>query len=251
MHPRRNHKALPPMAVLLGLAGLLIQILLDAYVQDSSGLVTPGHPLEITLFVLAGAVLAAALYAARTMEEAEGYAESFPASLPALFGHILAALGIGYTVLTTRPYMGGNLAFVWQVLGFASVPCLVTAGLFRCRGKQPFFLMHLVPAVFLVVHAVSNYQDWSSEPQLSDYLFTLLGLAGMIFYAFYQSAFDADLQWRRKLSFSAYAAVGLGLMAVPGNYPWLYLGCSLWALLDRPLQRPRRRRRNPVTEEMV
>lgn len=250
MYSRRNQKWIPRAAVFLGVAGLVLRLALDRFFRDDRGLFPPTHPLSLGAVGVAAAALALAFYAARNMEKTEGYSVSFPASLPALFGHILAAAGILATVLTAKPGMAGTMTLMWMLLGLASVPCLLAAGWLRQRGKQPFFLLHLVPTLFLLIHMISNYQAWSRESQMLDYLFSLLGAAGVLLFAFYHSAFDAGLEWRRKLMFFACVGVSLSIAAIPGSpYPWLYLGCACWALLDRPVAWIRRRRPNPFGEE--
>lgn len=250
MYSRRNQKWIPRTAVLLGVAGLGLRMALDRFFRNDSGLFPPTHPLSLAAVGVAAAILALALYASRSMEETQGYCVSFPASLPAFFGHILAAAGILATALTAQPGMAGAVGLLWKLLAFASVPCLLAAGWLRQRGKQPFFLFHLIPTLFLLLHMISSYQAWSRESQILDYLFSLLGTVSALLFALYHSAFDAGLEWRRKLMSSAYAGVGLGIAAIPGSvYPWLCLGCACWALLDRPVAWVRRRRPNPFEEE--
>ena len=250
MYSRRNQKWIPRTAVFLGIVGLGLRLVLDRFFRDDSGLFPPAHPLSLAAVGVAAATLALAFYASRNMEEAEGYCVSFPASLPAFLGHILAAAGILATVLTAQPGMAGTMTLMWKLLAFASVPCLLAAGWLRQRGKQPFFLFHLIPTLFLLLHMISSYQAWSRESQMLDYLFSLLGTVSVLLFALYHSAFDAGLEWRRKLMFSAYAGVSLSVAAIPGSaYPWLYLGGACWALLDRPVAWIRRRRPNPCGEE--
>lgn len=250
MYSRRNQKWIPKVALLLGVVGFALRLALDRFFREESGLFPSAHPLNLGAMAVAMAALALAFYAARNMEDAVGYQDSFPASLPAFLGHMLAAAGILATVLTAQSGMTGGMMLLWKLLGFASVPCLMAAGWLRYRGRQPFFLLHLIPTLFLLLHVISNYQNWSRESQMTDYLFSLLGMAGALLFAFYHSAFDTGLEWRRRLMFFAYAGASLSFAAIPGSpYPWLYLGCGFWALLDRPVAWIRRRRPNPFEDE--
>lgn len=250
MLAKKPYNVLPLVSVALGLLGLTLYLAMAIFARDGKGLVAAHHPLAVAAVAAMAGSLAFSLYAALTMTDGKGYAQSFPGSNSACLGHGLAGLGIVLTVLTTQPAMAGKLASLWRLLGLVSAPCLMTAGLLRREGKKPSFLTHLVPAVFLMVHIVSNYRAWSSEPQVMNYLFPLFAIVCMLLYVFYHSAFDVGLEWRQKLTFFAYASVCLGLAAIPGSgYPWLYLGCSLWALLDQPALRPRRRKTEPQQEE--
>lgn len=249
MTARKNLRAVPTGILLLGLGAMGLRFALNYFFLDpQNGLVPSMHPLTVTAGVLLAAALVLGVWGSKAIDQVEGYEANFPPSVELLLGHTLAAAGILATVLTSQVNVGGSLALVWKLLAFASVPCLVAAGVLGLRGQKPQFLCHLVPALFLLFHAVSNYQTWSSEPQIVNYVCQLLGLVFLMLFAFYHSAFDAGLEWRQRLTFSAYAAACLSLAAIPGSsYPWLYLGCGLWALLDRPV--PQIRRPHPFVEE--
>ncbi len=250
MFAKKTYNVLPLAAVALGLLGLTLYLAIDIFARDGKGLVVLQHPLGAAAVATMAGSLALSLYASLTTAEVKGYDQSFPASRTACLGHVLAAAGILATVLTIRPAMAGNLTPLWRTLGLVSIPCLLAAGLLRREGRKPHFLAHLVPAVFLMVHIVSNYRTWSSESQVINYLFPLFAIVCILLFVFYHSAFDVGLEWRRKLTFFAYATVCLGLAAIPGSgYPWLYLGCSLWALLDQPAVQPRQGKTEPNQEE--
>ena len=237
MHPRKHQMILPCVMLLAGILGMVLRLLLNTDCLDQRQLLPAMHPLGMASGLVAVAALALAFCSARKQEKLEGDCPDFPGSRLAFLGHLLAALGILLTVAGSVPAATGGLGLVWKALGFVSVPCLAAAGWFRLRGKQPFFLLHLVPSVFLVVHTITQYQIWSSDPQLLNYIFSLFGIICMLFFTFYYSAYDAGLPWRRRLIFFALASVCLGLMALPGcSYPWLYLGITLWALMELPSQ---------------
>lgn len=250
MYSKHNKKVPPALALGLGLVGLLARLLLDTFGTDEKGLLIPFHPLGLLLVAAMAGGLILAAYSAWTIQEAEGYQKSFPGSAAGCLGHVLAGAGILLTVVLGKSRMDGTLSAAWVVLGYLSFPCLLAAGWSRLQGNQPFFLLHLIPTLFLTVHTVSHYRAWSSDPQVLGYVFSLLGIICILFYGFYQSAFDVGLEWRRKLTFFALASVTLGLASVPGSgYPWLYLGLALWALCDRPVPVTRRRRPRPKMEE--
>ncbi len=234
MFPRKNQNQVPGLMLLAGILGMLLR-LLAGLCTDQRGLVPRFHPVSLLLFAVTVAASALAVYASWKLPQVEGYEENFPGSLAGGMGQVFAAAGIALTVLLGTCAVQGTLETVWKLLGYASIPCLVAAGWLRVQGKQPFFLLHLCPALFLVIHTVTNYRTWSSNPQPMDYLFSLFGCVSMAFFAFYHSAFDTGLVWRRRLTVCALTAVFLGIVSLPGSgTPWLYAGCALWALLDRP-----------------
>ena len=235
MHIRKRQRLLPGQMLLAGVLGMGLRLLLNGYCTDYRLLLPTFHPLGVALGLLTAAALGLALYASIKMGKAPEAPEAAPASFQAFWGHLLAALGIGLTLLGSASEMHGSLGLVWKGLACASIPCLIAAGWLRLQGKQPVFLLHLCPCLYLVAHTIGQYQRWSSDPQLLNYIFPLLGIISMVFFAFYHSTFDAGFSWKRRLNFCGLAAICLGIMALPGcSYPWLYLGMVLWALTDLP-----------------
>ncbi len=223
-------KYLPLLCAVLGVAGLTVRRGLYAVAVDQRGLLTAHHPLEIALWLLTAAVLALIVSAVWKQKGSNRYIDNFGPSAPAAAGQVLAAAGIALTVIGGSPKMTGLLGTLWTVLGLASVPCLALAGFARLKGRRPFFLLHMIPCLFLAFHIVDNYRSWSGDPQLQDYLFALLGFMALTFFAFYNAAFDVG-SGRRRMQ------LGMGLAAVylcfvdlaQADCPWLDLGGIAWA----------------------
>ncbi len=222
-------------ALVLGCGGmaLVLRRLLYAAAVDHKGLLTPWHPLEGMLAVLSLGTLAAIWLTVRKLKGSRVYSDNFGPSKGALLGHCAGAAGIVLTVLTDLPPVAGIMSSIWQILGWLSPVCLVLAGIFRLRGRTPFFGLHLVPSVFGMVHLVSHYRLWSGNPQLQDYVFLLLGVVSVSLFSFYSASFEAG-EGERVLH------LGMGLSAVylllaelaHTTNPWLCLGGIAWALTD-------------------
>lgn len=224
---------LPAVSAALGGIALVLRFLMYAFASDDKGLPIPGHPLIIGLLLV---TVAAVLYIAAAVWKLDGsalYEDNFFPDRTAMIGHFAAAAGIALTLLTHEPMMYGYLGQGWKILGYLTPVCLILAGMDRCKGKQPFFLLHLIPCLFLVFHIVNHYQTWSGDPQLLDYGFALLGTMALMFFAFYTVEFDVGAGRRRMQLFMGMAAVFL-LTAELANtmYPWLYIGGILWAASD-------------------
>lgn len=222
---------LPAAMLLSGTAAMLLRRQLYLTAVDAKGLLLRHAPLEMLLLALTAAAAIVVFLAVKNDRGSELYEDNYSASVPAALGHVAAAAGIFLQVRWTVPGMGGYLGSVWQLLGLAAPVCLVLAGVLRLMGKKPFFLLHVIPCLFLLVHVVNSYQLWSSNPQLQDYLFALLASISLILLAHYTAAFEAGLG-NRKL------VLGTGMMAVYlclaelgwTDSPALYFGCMLWAL---------------------
>lgn len=226
-------KNLPLVTAALGGLGMTLRRLLYAFGADARGLLIPWHPISVLLTVLSVLTLGGIAAGVRTLPGSERYEDNFRPCVWAAAGHWLAAAGIGYTVLTNQPLMPNYLGQCWQCLGCVSPACLILAGIWRLRGKMPFFLLHLIPCLFLVFHVINHYQLFSGDPQFQDYIFNLLATMALMFFAFYNASFGAGLGNRRMQLGMGLAAVYLCLTELAvSRYPVLYLGGAAWALTD-------------------
>ena len=224
---------LPIVTAALGGIALVLRRVLYAVAVDAKNLLPVNHPLEIALGIFTGLVLACIAASVWKLDGSGRYEDNFQSDVPALVGHAAAAAGILITVLTNAPMMPGYLGNFWKVLGFAAPVCLFAAGYARLQGKQPFFLLHLIPCLFLVFHIVNHYQTWSGNPQFQDYGFALFGSMALVFFSFYTAAFDVEAGRRRMQLGMGLAAVYLCLAELAmTQYVWLYLGGIVWALTD-------------------
>lgn len=238
---------LPMVTAFLGGAALVLRTLLYLTGVDERGLLVPGHPLALALGVLTVAAMVYLFVSTWKLDGSARYEDNFSPSKNAMLGHFAAAAGMAVTVLTRYPLMDGYLGLLWQWLGYLSPVCLILAGIDRSRGKQSFFLLHLIPDLFLVFHMVNHYQIWSGDPQLHDYLFALLGGMALVLFAYHTAGFDVGMGRRRMQLFMAMAAVYLlaAELATTG-YFWLYLGCIAWAMTGICTLHPKP---EPVPEE--
>ena len=231
MKNRKKGPGLPLAMVVLGNFAMVLRRQLYVTAVDHKGLLLRGTTLEILLLALTGVALALIFLGLKNDRGGSGYDENFSASVPAGLGHVAAATGIFTMVRGTVFGMPGYMGLLWQLLGMAAPVCLVLAGILRILGKKPFFLLHVVPCLFLLVHTVGNYQIWSSNPQMQDYLFALLAILALILFAHHTATFEAGLG-NRKMVLGAGLAADYLCLAEMGwtDYPGFYFGCMFWAL---------------------
>ena len=222
---------LPWAIVLSGIIALLLRRQLFLTAVDARGLLMSHTLWEILLLALTAAVACMLLLTLKKDRGSSSYEDNYSASIPAALGHAAAALGILVLVRGGNPGMAGVLGRFWQVLGLAAPVCLVLAGAARLFGRKPFFLLHVIPCLFLLVYVVGSYRVWSSEPQMQNYLFALLAALALILFAHYTAAFEAGLGNRKMVLGAGLAAVYLCLAELGwSDEPGLYLGGMLWAL---------------------
>ena len=226
-------RKLSVMMLLFGLAALALRTGLYAAAVDARGLLLRGHPLTIALAVLSAAVLTIAALSTRKIKATGVYEDHYRADLPSALGCAAAGAGILATVLAGTPVTGSYLEKIWLFLGLASPVCLLLAAAARVLGKRPFFLLHVVVCLFFVLHIVTRYQFWSSQPQMQDYLFSLLGAMALMFFGFYKASLEAGLGDLRMTLGTGLAAIYLCIGELArSSCPLLYLGGILWVLTD-------------------
>lgn len=220
------------LAVLLpGIIAMLLRQQLYLTAVDVKGLLLRNTPLELLVLALTGAVLIFLLLVLRKDRGSNSYTDNYSASILGALGHVAGAAGIFLTVYTQPPIMEGYIGTAWQILGMGAPACLLLAGVVRLLGRKPFFLLHVIPSLFYLLHVVNCYQLWSSDPQMQNYLFTLLSTLALALFAHYTAAFEADCGNRRMTLGTALAAVYLCLAELGhSTAPFLYLGSMLWAL---------------------
>lgn len=243
-----NAKFLPAIVALGGGIGLLLRLQLYSAAVDEKNLLVPGHPLELLLLGLTAAVMAVIVLGAWPLYGSLRYSDNFPASRLAAAGSAVAAVSAVVTVLLAQPQTG-KLFVLWKVLGLLCGPCLLAAAFCRLEGKRPHFLLHGVVSVFWLLHMICHYQEWSVNPQLQDYLYSLLASVALLMFSYYQTAFDAGSGKRRTLMAVGLAGGFFGIVSLSGDVcPLLYGGFAVWALTNLCSMTPVRRRPNPVTE---
>ena len=233
MNQKAGSGKLSVMMLVLGIAALAMRWGLYATAVDAKGLLRRDQPLGIALMVLTACVVFRIALLVRKGKNADCCERYGTGGLAGAFGNVAAGAGILTTVLTGAPAMEGYLASAWRILGMAAPACLLLAGMLLVFGKRPFFLLHVVPSLFFLVHIVTRYQLWSAHPQMQDYVFALLGAMALMFFGFYTAALEADCG-------NSGMRLGMGLAAVylcmaelaRSSCPALYLGGILWVLTD-------------------
>jgi len=219
--------------LLFGMVALVLRRTLYATAVDVKGLLLRHQPMEIALIVLTAGVLIRIVLAARKIAPSGSYEDCYEASLFGAIGNVAAGAGILVTVLSGESLMGGYLNRAWHLLGLAAPVCMLLAGTARMLGKKPFFLLHVVTCLFFAVHIVAHYQLWSSNPQMQDYVFSLLGAMALMFFGFYAASMEADCGSRRMTVAMGLAALYLCTVELArSSCPALYLGGILWVLTD-------------------
>ena len=229
---------LPLATAALGTAAGLLRFCLYAAGTDEKGLLVPGHPLAIALWLLTAAAAGFVLLQVRRQAGKYSYSRNFPVSRAAAAGCFALAAGLFLTVMANR-HAGSLLEFIRNIACLTAVPSLAAVAVCRKLGKRPAFGFHAVICLALTLHTVSFYRTWSSHPQLMDSFFPMMGCLLLMLFAYYQTAFDVSMGSRRMLlgtgllaAFFCFAAIAQSGTAL------LYLTGGIWALTNLCTQNP-------------
>ena len=235
-------RRVPLWVLLFGLVCLGLRQGLYAFGMDDRGLLIRCHPLGLGLW---GVALAAGLWIVLLVRKLDGscrYEHNFTSSVLAAYGSFLMAAACAVTVLTQAPGVPGPLGLLWKGLGVLCGLLMIWAGICRLQGKVPSFLTHGGLCLFLLVHLMNQYQRWCSDPQVMDYVFQMLGVLALAFFAYYTAAFSVGRGNRRMQLGSGLLAVLLCTAAVSAeSFPFLYLGGAAFALTNLCFLLPRPR----------
>lgn len=225
-HTLRNRVLFFGSTVSLGLLSFYLHRTMVHTCIDSKGLLIDGNLPGRLLWVVGIAMGLLLGLMVRTVGGNGSYEDNFPRSLPS---GLLATAG-GALMLTAVRAMTFDAP--WQFwLGIAAGIAMIAAGVLRCFGRRPPFLLHGLVCLFMINVLIRNYQRWSADPQLHDYAYQLLAGVLLMLAAFHRTCCDAGLLQRKKLittcltaAFCCLASLGDALM------PRFYLGSALWAL---------------------
>lgn len=232
---KRPGSVLKLVAVIGGLLGLLFRFWLEMDAIDDKGLLIPGHPAHICLWILCLTVFPVLLLGSVRFQGATKKVP-IPKRAP------LAALGCVPAIMLLMLDIINNFQTVHAVFTLLSVmvlASLIVLALARLRGKTPPVLSHTAICVWMVVMLLQMYRDWSFDPQLHNYCFQLLAFVALSLATYQQAALDGGMGNFRKLWFWSLSAGFLCLTCL--NAGVHYTAAAIWVLTNLPIPRVRKR----------
>ena len=242
---RRLTLALPLAAVGFGAAGFFLRRWqLETAFEEVSGLLIPGKPATIALvamLIAAAAICIAIGFAALSKNIPSGYLTNLAAphaavsGLDFLAGGLLVAAGaweIGRFVALVRDWAmftlsdlpavvagaAGEFGVIRLVLSVCLIPtgiCMILVGMLgnqRDEGKGRFRSILLAPGYCACVWLVAAYQKHTTNPNIMEYLFLLLGIVCVIFAAYAAASFSFEKP--RPILCAVSGTMGIVLLAV-------------------------------------
>lgn len=208
---------------------------------DSDGLMISGSPSTWVLGILCALLTVLALILSHRLAKHSGYEESFSSETPEMVVSLIAAAlllaGCGLSLVTSP----SGINVLVQFLGIASALCIAVTARQRYQGVVPKAALHLLPCLYLVVRLIVDFKQWSVDPAVLDYCYTLFASISAMCAVFHLGGF-CFAQGRRRTSvfwcllcivFSAVSLAdgGLSHCLLTGGIG-LWAGVNGWQLLE-------------------
>lgn len=231
----------------VGGLGLALRIVLYATGTDDKGLLARNHWACTAVWLLTAAVALLLFFQTRHIQGPEAYRDAFPVSYVSGLGAIAMGVVVLVTTISGLKNLDTNLGRVLTVVGFVAAVSLVFIGICRLMGMKPLFLCHGAVCIYFALRMVSQYQLWSSDPQLQDYVFYLMAYVCLMLTAYHHAAFDAGMGVHRWLWLLSLASVYLCCLSLKGNQDiWLLFTAGIWAFTNLTTLTVKPRRQRPA-----
>lgn len=225
-------KRIPLLALFGGALGFLLRLWLFVTGVDHKGLLRADHPANSLVFLLTAAVLLGLYLCLRPLTGIPTYKRLFKRSPLSAAGCWVAAAGILIADFFEIFSVRDNISLLSFVLGALAAASLVLLGIFRLRGARPKVYLHGCVTAYLMIHLVSQYRNWSAEPQLQAYGFQLFASVFLMLSAYHRTTLDARCGSRRWYVFFNYGALFFCLLALYDSQWPFYLSMVIWTATD-------------------
>ena len=223
------------VTALLGLVGAFLHHRMLVTGLDEKGLLIPGHPMTIALWVLCLGFIAAAFGISQTQKVTASFRKHFPACK--IRGALSIAGGAAVALYAVTLVLQAQLLV--GVLGIAAGIGMAFTGLCRFQGKHPSPMFHCIVCVFFIVRLVLSFQGWSADPQLQDYVVQLMACINLMMFAFHRASSDANMLNPKRTAFFGLCASFFCLASLADtSMALLFIGAGLWSVGAAPTLEP-------------
>ena len=192
---------------------------------DDKGLLIPGQPAQLLLWlVTAGAVVLAVLYSRQSPMPQNRKLHAVACWLLAVC--ILADIFLGLAEVRTR------LGWLTQIAGILCCAGLIWAGACQFTGKPVFFLAHGAVCLYFALRLMSSYHNWSGTPRILDYVFSMFSLVFLALFAYHRTAADVGMGKPRMQRLCAMRALYCTFVGSPMSIAPSSLAAALWVFTD-------------------
>lgn len=234
-----------PWAVLAaGVVGAICRGILFASGVDGKGLLISNHFAYSVLWALCALVAAMLLFGTWNLRQATKYRFNFPRSLFGSLGAAAAGICLLFYSLMPPFAQEDGLSLALGLVGILAAAAFVFLSYCRWKGLRPGALFYVILCVYFMLDLVHQYRLWSADPQLQDYVFSLLALVFVLLSCYYNATFASGDGNRKAHTFTHLAGVFCCVVTIPQcDAPLLYAALGLWLFTNlcnlTPLRMPR------------
>lgn len=234
-----SSKYISPVTEFCAVAGLLLRVALEIWGIDDKGLYMTWHPLYIGLFALSALLVLWLLLSCRKLSGQPVFSSSritFAGAIVAATGilvtdvfELIENLNTAFTFQSTATLVTLIASALCFVLGILASVALIFGGVLQRKGKRVHFLFYAVLTVYFLIHPLTQYRMWSSDPQLINYCFQLLASVCLLLTSYHRTALAAGKQGAKRYVFFSRLAIFFCSVSVVGEHLF-YLAMLLWLL---------------------
>lgn len=229
LHP----KYLPVLVPIISVLGLLLRLWTMGSGPDAEGLYAPQTVAWVLLWLVSGITVGGIALISSGLKNPGRYPDNFPASIVGAIGCAAGAVAAGYTGFNVITGSADLLALLTGILGIVSAGALALTALARFQGKQPNFLLHLIPCLFLALRVFDCCKHWSNLTQSGTFLFQFFASICIMLAAYQLCCFDVNLGNRKSSLLWSLSGFYFCILAMPmGEDPVFYAGMAIWLITN-------------------
>lgn len=247
-------KNLPVLALVTGLLGFVLRMLIVNVELEEGGLYPPQTMAWALYWLMSGLLVVAIILMSRPLKYAGTFEDNFPPSLPAAIGSGIGAAGLLIGAIPLLSNSTDTVALLTGYTGILAAICLAVVAVARFQGKPPFFLCHLSVSLHTVLRIFEDCRLWSNETQLGIFMPMLMALICVLLASYYLTPFDVGLGSRRGSLLWSLLSVHFCLTALADRTDMVFYGTmALWLITNlcslRPLKQPEPPAQAPPEED--
>ncbi len=221
-------KMLPLFTLIAGILGALFKIWQLSAGIDENGLLIAGHMSNALIIVLSILTLAVLLTGVRPLGHTPAYGHLFPRSVHAAAGNSLTAAALILYSIKVLILPADSFALILGLLGFFAAGSLLYLGWCRFKALRPSFLLHGIITAYLMLHTITQYRIWGSEPQIALYWCQLFCGIFLMLTGYQRTLIDSGTGKRIWFVFCNQAALFFCLLSFWGENWLYYLAMAVW-----------------------
>ena len=230
----------PLFSLIAGGVGLGLRIWLMETGIDQKGLLIPSHPANSLTLLLTAFVLLALLLCVRQ--------PMMPRKIPkkvTAVGCGIAATGIFITNIQDLLLRRDLINMITCFAGILAMTCMLYLGYTALKKQKASYLLYGIITIYLMLHPVTQYRNWSTEPQLQDYIFELFCAIFLMLASYHRTTLSVRQGSLRWYLFCSQTAIFFCCMCLNTNSRLFYLSMGIWmATMPVPVKKLRRQTRS-------